>query len=183
VVCVCNLSITGTLCLSGRGKGTPLLRNGIRSIGVELDEESEASDWQGFDWLLRTGNIIKWFQIEYTWTLFYKFQWNEIVESSHTVQLLTFYADEYYVPLWCTSLMWMKPDVGKLVSIIHTFKQHNIPAIVTRFYTIFILHADVKGGFWLCWPVLHLCSSQQPVHCHLRGAWEFCQWISMPDIQ
>lgn len=33
----------------GRGKGTPLLRNGIRCIGVELDDESEASDWQGFD--------------------------------------------------------------------------------------------------------------------------------------
>ncbi|PNF24136.1 UPF0687 protein C20orf27-like protein, partial [Cryptotermes secundus] len=33
----------------GRGKGTPLLRNGIKSIGVELDDESEASDWQGFD--------------------------------------------------------------------------------------------------------------------------------------
>jgi hypothetical protein len=32
----------------GRGKGTPLLKNGIRCIGVVEDEESEASDWQGF---------------------------------------------------------------------------------------------------------------------------------------
>jgi hypothetical protein len=38
-----------TFYLAGRGKGTPLLRNGIRCIGVELDDESEASDWQGFD--------------------------------------------------------------------------------------------------------------------------------------
>jgi len=33
----------------GKGKGTPLLRNGIKCIGVEVDDESEASDWQGFD--------------------------------------------------------------------------------------------------------------------------------------
>ncbi|KDR24468.1 hypothetical protein L798_00118, partial [Zootermopsis nevadensis] len=33
----------------GRGKGTPLLKNGIKCIRVELDDESEASDWQGFD--------------------------------------------------------------------------------------------------------------------------------------
>nr|XP_055677113.1 UPF0687 protein C20orf27 homolog isoform X1 [Lutzomyia longipalpis] len=32
----------------GRGKGTPMLRNGIHCVGVEQDEESEASDWQGF---------------------------------------------------------------------------------------------------------------------------------------
>ncbi|KFB42817.1 AGAP002524-PA-like protein [Anopheles sinensis] len=33
----------------GKGKGTPMLRNGIHCIGVEKDdEESEASDWQGF---------------------------------------------------------------------------------------------------------------------------------------
>ncbi|XP_058060247.1 adipose-secreted signaling protein [Anopheles bellator] len=33
----------------GRGKGTPMLRNGIHCIGVEKDEdESELSDWQGF---------------------------------------------------------------------------------------------------------------------------------------
>jgi hypothetical protein len=33
----------------GRGKGTPMLRNGIHSIGIEADEESEASDWHNFD--------------------------------------------------------------------------------------------------------------------------------------
>jgi hypothetical protein len=32
----------------GRGKGTPMLRNGIHCIEVIDDEESEASDWQGF---------------------------------------------------------------------------------------------------------------------------------------
>lgn len=30
----------------GLGKGTPLLRNGIKCIGVNEDEQSEASDWQ-----------------------------------------------------------------------------------------------------------------------------------------
>ncbi|KAJ9599944.1 hypothetical protein L9F63_009772 [Diploptera punctata] len=33
----------------GKGKGTPLLKNGIKCIGVELEDESEASDWQGFE--------------------------------------------------------------------------------------------------------------------------------------
>ncbi|XP_053695928.1 UPF0687 protein C20orf27 homolog [Sabethes cyaneus] len=32
----------------GRGKGTPMLRDGIHLIGVENDEDSELSDWQGF---------------------------------------------------------------------------------------------------------------------------------------
>nr|XP_040226956.2 UPF0687 protein C20orf27 homolog [Anopheles coluzzii] len=33
----------------GKGKGTPMLRNGIHCIGVEKnDDESEMSDWQGF---------------------------------------------------------------------------------------------------------------------------------------
>lgn len=31
----------------GKGKGTPMLRNGIHCIGVEMDEESEQSDAQG----------------------------------------------------------------------------------------------------------------------------------------
>ncbi|XP_077992252.1 adipose-secreted signaling protein-like [Glandiceps talaboti] len=34
----------------GRHKGTPLLKDGIHSIGYEVPEdESEASDWAGFD--------------------------------------------------------------------------------------------------------------------------------------
>lgn len=35
----------------GKGKGTPLLKNGIKCIGIENDEasDSEASDWQGFE--------------------------------------------------------------------------------------------------------------------------------------
>ncbi|XP_073841057.1 adipose-secreted signaling protein [Musca autumnalis] len=32
----------------GKGKGTPMLRTGIHCIGVEQDEESEASDFPGF---------------------------------------------------------------------------------------------------------------------------------------
>ena len=34
----------------GKGKGTPMLRDGIRCIGTlaQLDSETEASDWQGF---------------------------------------------------------------------------------------------------------------------------------------
>ena len=32
----------------GKGKGTPMLRTGIHCIGVERDEESEASDFPGF---------------------------------------------------------------------------------------------------------------------------------------
>ena len=34
----------------GRGKGTPMLRSGIKSIEIlkDLDTETEASDWQGF---------------------------------------------------------------------------------------------------------------------------------------
>ncbi|XP_050081728.1 UPF0687 protein C20orf27 homolog [Anopheles aquasalis] len=33
----------------GKGKGTPMLRNGIHCIGVDPEEqESELSDWQGF---------------------------------------------------------------------------------------------------------------------------------------
>ncbi|XP_055640670.1 UPF0687 protein C20orf27 homolog [Toxorhynchites rutilus septentrionalis] len=32
----------------GKGKGTPMLRDGIHLIHVEDDDESELSDWQGF---------------------------------------------------------------------------------------------------------------------------------------
>ena len=39
---------------SGKGQGTPMLRDGIHCIGVdEVDEESELSDWQGFEWCLK----------------------------------------------------------------------------------------------------------------------------------
>lgn len=33
----------------GKGKGTPALRNGIRCTGIDMDYDSEQSDWQGFD--------------------------------------------------------------------------------------------------------------------------------------
>jgi Domain of unknown function (DUF4517) len=32
----------------GRGKGTPMLRNGIHCIEIVADDESDASDWHGF---------------------------------------------------------------------------------------------------------------------------------------
>ena len=34
----------------GKGKGTPMLRDGIKCVEVlqDLDTETEASDWQGF---------------------------------------------------------------------------------------------------------------------------------------
>jgi len=34
----------------GKGKGTPLLKNGIKCIGIELDEDEDGdnSDWPGF---------------------------------------------------------------------------------------------------------------------------------------
>lgn len=32
----------------GRGKGTPMLRNGIHCSGIEADDESDVSDWVGF---------------------------------------------------------------------------------------------------------------------------------------
>lgn len=34
---------------TGKGQGTPMLKDGIHIIAVDLDEESEASDWQGFE--------------------------------------------------------------------------------------------------------------------------------------
>ncbi|XP_064120937.1 adipose-secreted signaling protein-like [Macrobrachium nipponense] len=32
----------------GKGKGTPMLRDNIKCVGIDADDESEASDWQGF---------------------------------------------------------------------------------------------------------------------------------------
>lgn len=32
-----------------RHHGTPMLLEGVRCIGVELEYDSEQSDWQGFD--------------------------------------------------------------------------------------------------------------------------------------
>lgn len=33
----------------GKGKGTPYLKDGVKCIGVEMDEDDEGSDWQGFN--------------------------------------------------------------------------------------------------------------------------------------
>ncbi|XP_076060644.1 adipose-secreted signaling protein [Oratosquilla oratoria] len=33
----------------GKGKGTPMLRDGIKCTGVQMEDESEASDWQGYE--------------------------------------------------------------------------------------------------------------------------------------
>lgn len=42
------LKLVITARVLGKGKGTPMLRNGIHCIGVQEDDESEASDFQGF---------------------------------------------------------------------------------------------------------------------------------------
>ncbi|KAI9559540.1 hypothetical protein GHT06_013545 [Daphnia sinensis] len=44
-----HLEITLLARVLGKGQGTPMLKDGIHCIGAEVDEESEASDWQGFD--------------------------------------------------------------------------------------------------------------------------------------
>ena len=36
-------------CFSSRNHGTPMLLEGVRCVGVELEYDSEQSDWQGFD--------------------------------------------------------------------------------------------------------------------------------------
>lgn len=41
-----SLSVATTL---DRHQGTPMLLEGVRCIGVELEYDSEQSDWQGFD--------------------------------------------------------------------------------------------------------------------------------------
>lgn len=43
-----ELKLTLLARVLGKGKGTPMLRDRIKLIGIECDEESEASDWQGF---------------------------------------------------------------------------------------------------------------------------------------
>lgn len=43
------LNCNTVVAVTGKGKGTPLLRSGVKLIGRQDDEESEASDWHGFD--------------------------------------------------------------------------------------------------------------------------------------
>lgn len=45
---LCNANI---FFLVGKGKGTPALRNGIRCTQVDDDNDSDVTDWQGFDWM------------------------------------------------------------------------------------------------------------------------------------
>jgi len=50
---------------AGKGKGTPALRRGIHCIGIDVEDESEHSDWQGFDWYTRChcpewSNVQRW---------------------------------------------------------------------------------------------------------------------------
>lgn len=33
----------------GKNKGTPMIRNGIKCVGIDADEDSEQSDWAGFN--------------------------------------------------------------------------------------------------------------------------------------
>ena len=46
-----NVKIEVVARVLGKGKGTPMLRSGIKSIDTirDIDTETEASDWQGFD--------------------------------------------------------------------------------------------------------------------------------------
>lgn len=43
------LNLTVMARVLGKHKGTPMLRDGIHILGVENEEESEVSDWSGFD--------------------------------------------------------------------------------------------------------------------------------------
>ncbi|XP_042242364.1 UPF0687 protein C20orf27-like [Homarus americanus] len=43
-----ELKLTVLARVLGRGKGTPMLRDGIHCISVEPDDDSESTDWQGF---------------------------------------------------------------------------------------------------------------------------------------
>ncbi|KAL7644101.1 UNVERIFIED_CONTAM: hypothetical protein RMT77_004924 [Armadillidium vulgare] len=45
-----NIAVTIFARVLGKGKGTPMLREEVTCIGQEpIDDESEASDWQGFE--------------------------------------------------------------------------------------------------------------------------------------
>ena len=45
-----TVSLTFHARVLGKGKGTPLLKNGIKCIGQDMDEDDdENSDWQGFN--------------------------------------------------------------------------------------------------------------------------------------
>lgn len=47
VVFILSVSLFATY--PDRHHGTPMLLEGVRCIGVELEYDSEQSDWQGFD--------------------------------------------------------------------------------------------------------------------------------------
>lgn len=49
-LCLKSLSLCLSLRSTDRHHGTPMLLEGVRCIGVELEYDSEQSDWQGFDW-------------------------------------------------------------------------------------------------------------------------------------
>lgn len=36
-------------CLADRHHGTPMLLDGVKCVGAELEYDSEQSDWHGFD--------------------------------------------------------------------------------------------------------------------------------------
>lgn len=37
------------VCLADRHHGTPMLLDGVKCVGAELEYDSEHSDWHGFD--------------------------------------------------------------------------------------------------------------------------------------
>ena len=40
--------LTQNVLISGKHKGTPMLKEGIKCVGADPDDDSEQSDWAGF---------------------------------------------------------------------------------------------------------------------------------------
>jgi hypothetical protein len=60
--------------------------------------------------------------------------------------------------------------------------QQNIHYTYSKIITAqYCINFKIQGGFLLCWPVSWLSTSEWPWWCLLQDAYEFCQWISMPE--
>jgi len=44
-----NWLLIKVMLYAGKNKGTPMIRNGIKCVGIDADEDSEQSDWAGFN--------------------------------------------------------------------------------------------------------------------------------------
>jgi hypothetical protein len=62
-------------------------------------------------------------------------------------------------------------------------ERESPPHTHTRAHAHTHTHTEREKGFLLCWMVPQLCTSWQSVQRLLWGAYEFCQWISMPNGQ